>query len=162
MRRDPTDHLGCVAGLPGRIAGIDPLRRKAQKEVHPCLEPGLFHGREHELTGRAGVRGGFQHHELGGPERGHHGVGGSEDEGDIRIAGLGERRGNTDRDGVTLGQPGEVSGSLEPARADLVGDVVVAQVLNVGLPGADALGHLFLHVETQHLEAAPRSLHCQR
>ena len=158
----PADDLG--DGLGGIIlaAGVFALGREGEVEILADLQAALFEYREHDLAGSAGVGGGFQNDELALAQGLGDGGGGGLDIGHVGLALLGQRRGHADDDAVGLAQTVEIGGRGEQTRRDHLTDGLRGDVLDVTFALREGLDLAGVHVEAQHLHAAPRELSDQR
>jgi hypothetical protein len=157
-----SDHLGGVSRLPHGVPGIDPLGRKAQKEVLSDHESALLQLGQDDFLCGPGIGGRFQNHQLTPLQRPGDRLRGREDEGNVRIPGLGKGGRHADRDRVALRQTLHVGGGLQPARLSLLFDIAIGQVLDMGEPTVYSLRHPGLDIEAQDPDPAPGRFNGQR
>ena len=100
--RNAAHHFRDVRGLVLRVAGIDALRRKTQEEVLAHLPAGRFQHGQNQLVGGSRIGGGFQNHQLAGPEVFRRLLAGGHDVTHVRIFGLAQGRGHRDVDGIEV------------------------------------------------------------
>ena len=142
----PTHHLRCRPHGEVRAAGVDPLGRERQVEVAARRHPRLLEDRQQTLPGGARVGGRLQDDQLLGLEHLRERRRGVQEEGEVGLAGPGERGRDADDHGVTGGEVGVGGGRLEQIAAgleDRVGDVLdvaaaTAQALDLGLVGVES------------------------
>src|ERR1035438_6970559 len=104
-----------------RIAGIDPLGRKAQEEILPHAQAGFFEHGQQQLYGSAGIGGRFQDDEHSGMEMLDDFLAGGHDVAHIRVFGLAQGRGHADVDGVQVAHRAEIGGRAQLALLDELG-----------------------------------------
>ncbi len=84
------------------------------RSPRPALSPDSSRIGQHDVARRARVGGALQDDELARPQsRAAIAAGGADDVGQVRLAGLGQRRRHADEDGVRLGEAVELGGRLE-------------------------------------------------
>ena len=110
-------------------------------------EAGALEHRGDDLDGGAGPGGALEHDELALAQSLGHALHGGDDEAEVRVAGLVERRGHADRDGVAAREHGVVGGGAEAARRNEARDVFGRYVGDVGLALGEELRLGRVHVE---------------
>src|SRR6185503_20248398 len=81
---------------------------------------------------------------------------------EVRVLGLPQRRRDTDVDGVEVPNDREVAGRAELAALDLLADLRVLRVDDVGAAGRDGVDLPRIEVDAGDLEAGARELERQR
>ncbi len=99
---DAAANLRDVPGTEPRIARVFPLRRENEKDVFADFEICRLDARQQFLFRRPWVSGAFEGYDLSSAKKRNDGVGGGDDEAEVRLAVAIERRRNADDDGIRV------------------------------------------------------------
>ena len=111
---DASHDLGGVAGGVIGATGVDALGGEGEEPILADLETvGFAQPGKEDLAGGAGVGGGFEDDDHAGMHILCQFIGGGENEGHVRVAGLAERGGDADGDGIHFLQDGEICAGSE-------------------------------------------------
>ena len=143
------------------VAGVLAFGAEGDEEVDPRPEPGRGQHRQDDVAGSAGVGGAFEDDELARAKALHDRLGRLDDEAEVGLAGVGQRRRHADDDDVGLMQMGELAGRLEPGREHLR-DLGIRDVLEVAAAGPEKLDLAGIDVEAEDGKAAESKGPAQR
>src|SRR5579872_1889775 len=166
-RRAPARGIGAANDLRNLrqavlfVAGIFALWREGEEEIagdvfgvgsgsDGALEAALFENRQKELFGRAGIRGGFENDELTLLEVRVDREAGVLDVAQVGFAAFVERRRDADDDGVDIFELGEIGGGAEVLAVDVLLNLGLLNVLDVGLARIEHRDLFGIGIESCH------------
>ena len=132
LLRDSADNLGRVPQRKARVAGVHPFRRVGQLEVAAADQAARLQQRLQHLLRRAGVGRALQNDQHPRMQVLDNHARRLVDTGEVRLLGFGVRRGDADHHHVGLVQDGRVARRTKAPGIHQVGDVRVADVIDVG------------------------------
>src|SRR5262249_46126970 len=147
-RINTADHFGNLREAVLFVARIFAFGRECEKEIggdvvafnargDGAAKPGFFENGKYKLFGSAGIGCGFENDELSLLQIGLDGDGGLFDEAEVGVAPFVERRGHADEDGVDLLEALEIRGGVEVTAVYELLNLVLADMIDVGLPGVE-------------------------
>ena len=121
-------------------------------EVTASVKSGPFENRDQDLISGSGPRGGFENDQSSGRQVATHRVGGKLDGTQVRSTLLGQRRRHTDDDHVGGGEL-SLRSRRPKATSHHLRDLGVGHVVDMRMPGIDALHNAGRHVESDATKA---------
>ena len=146
------DDLGDVGGGEFRVAGILALRGVNHEHRFPGNQPAGDHAGDDLLVRGAGISGALQGENGTGLQMRDDGGKGVADVGKIRLEVMVERSGNTEDDGIGLGDAEEIGGGVELATSEGRRNVGSGDVLDITLTTQEMELFGFIDVEADHTE----------
>ncbi len=145
-----------------RVAGVNTLRRKRQKEILVELQTLLFKHREQNFVRCSRISGRLENDQLATTQTFRNLFRRREDVRNVRLLGFAQRRRNANDDCVAIGQVIEIRSGLKSLRVHYFFEFARRHVANVRSAGVDLFGLRLVNLKAGAFEAFRGKLDQQR